>query len=176
MNEEQATAQPLCLKRAVSGQQVLQLLMLKRRMEFLQRCSEELPKAFTRNRFHREEFRNQFEVVRIWSRCTEAFIVDSRKHAEIFPTLLGYVPKVLVAKAESLRHIINQTSSDTDSEKLEKMIEMIEEYQKRDFDARLQLTEDAKNRQEERELDFMALMIELMDEAERMESQKKEEP
>lgn len=153
---------------------VLQLLLKRRRIAFMKMCARELPQAYVENRFHREMYRNQFEVIRAWTRCTKDFLSEVHRYAETFPTLLQAVPRVLLEDGIALQDLRMNAPTSDQRETVEALVKRIETYQDETLKSRITLAEDAAVGRRERDVQFMRLMIEMLDEAEQMENQKRE--
>ena len=157
------------------NQEAIQSLLRQRRRKFLEKSKGELPKRFVENRFHQEEYRNEFEVARIWNRLTKKLVEHIHQAADHTPELMAYSPRILRKDPKFISIIAKKRNWNDASEAAEELAVELAGYIDEVLQTKIEASEEAAKRRQEREQEYMQLMVEMLDRAEQEQMNSVEE-
>ena len=163
----------LDIERIVKKQRLLQKLMKQRREQFLHKCMpNHLYKNYIKNRYFHEEYRNEFEIGRIWDEFTfELFELIQKLdyNNEMRATVL----QILTQRCEEISIVLKPFGLEHEQHLLKESLNILKTRYIERLAVQNQLIDEFWEGKREREFYFMELMVEMMDTAERLSKNRK---
>jgi hypothetical protein len=151
----------------VKRHKLIQSSLRNRRELFVAEClSERLYHAHIQNRYLNEEYKNQFEIQKIWDKLTKE-LADSLIKSENFPELRRSVIQILVGNAEKRLASLKEFGLEEESKKLSEAVSAMKDFYQELSARKYELFEEYAKKEKIREIRFMELMLEMMDTAEK---------
>ncbi len=163
----------LDIERIVKKQRLLQKLMKQRREQFLHKCmSNHLYKNYIENHYLNKEYRNEFEIGRIWDEIT-LILYEVIEKSENNSEVRGAGLQILTQRFEEVSNILNSFGMEHEMHLLKDSLNILKKRYTERLAVQSQLIDKFGEGKREREFYFMELMVEMMDTAERRSKNRK---
>lgn len=150
---------------------MIQKLLRQRRIHFVKECScRHLYQSYVKNRYMNQEYRNEFEVDRIWDQITYDFLEILIDKAKQNPELRKSVLQILIGRAEEISEVLDSYDMQDERQRILEAMKGLYDDRKKTQQQILTRFIDGKK---EREFEFMELMVEMMDAAEERRARSK---
>ena len=148
------------IKRIIEIQNVLK----NRRNDFIENCSpEKMRKAYIKNRYYRHEKRNFYEVERIWDKLNSELIDKMIQSYSSEPTFKKYIFQILKSRADRVSSLLKKNNLEIENELLNDTLSALKKAYDEDLELKSRLIEHKNLREEQREFEFIELIVEMMD-------------
>lgn len=153
----------MTVQEILQRQTVLQQHMKNRREQFVEPAFiERLYNAYVQNRYLQQEYKNPFEVRRIWDKLTQE-LVETLIISEDVSTWHHAIIQILVGNAETLSSTIQKYGTKEEQEQLTTLLRTMKDFYATLSHKEYRLLEEQAQEQKQREVQFMELMLEMMD-------------